>query len=90
MLDEVHLEERRANASEDGQGGEAMKIESLKELIELCRAGQCAVTLEACQSGIVAKVVANRGEVSKQTSVWLDNNDKEMVEKLEAAIRRVQ
>jgi hypothetical protein len=34
--------------------------------------------------------VANRGEVSKQTSVWLDNNDKEMAEKLEAAIQRVQ
>jgi hypothetical protein len=67
-----------------------MKTESIKELVELCRAGKCAVKLEACQTGVVAHVVANRGEVSKQTSVWLDNNDKEMAEKLEAAIRRVQ
>jgi hypothetical protein len=67
-----------------------MKTESLKELVELCRAGQCAVKLEACQTGVVAQVMTNRGEVSKQTSVWLDNNDPRMAEKLEAAIQRVQ
>lgn len=67
-----------------------MKTESIKELIVLCRAGQCAVSLEGCQSGVVAKVVATRGEVSKQTSVYLDSNDKEIGAKLEAAVQRVQ
>lgn len=67
-----------------------MKIESLKELIDLCRAGQCAVKLEACQTGIVAHVTANRGHVSLQTSIFLDPNDKEIAEKLQTAIGRVQ
>lgn len=67
-----------------------MKTESIKELIDLCRAAQCAVTLEGCQSGVVAKIMATRGEVSRQTSVYLDSNDREMADKLEAAVRRVQ
>lgn len=67
-----------------------MKTESLKELIDLCRAGQCAVKLEACQTGIVANIVANRGHVSLQTSIYLDPNDKEIAEKLQSAIQRVQ
>lgn len=67
-----------------------MKIESLKELIELCRAGQCAVKLEAYQTGIIAHITANRGYVSLQTSIYLDPNDKEIAEKLQTAIQRVQ
>ena len=67
-----------------------MKTESLKELIDLCRAGQCSVSMEACQTGIVANITANRGHVSLQTSVYLDANDKEIAEKLQTAIHRVQ
>lgn len=67
-----------------------MKNESLRELVELCRAGSCAVTLEACQTGIVAQVTANRADTTRSTSQWLDRNDADMAGKLEAAIRRVQ
>ena len=67
-----------------------MKTESLKELIELCRAGKCSVKLEACETGIVAHVVAIRGGVSKTLSEWLDHNDARMDEKLREAVARVQ
>lgn len=67
-----------------------MKTESIKELIDLCRAGQCAVKLEGCQTGVVAVIIANRGVVTKQTSVFLDPNDKEMADKLESAVHSVQ
>jgi len=46
--------------------------------------------MEACQTGIVANITANRGHVSLQTSVYLDANDKEIAEKLQTAIHRVQ
>ena len=67
-----------------------MRTESLKELIALCRAGQCSVTLEANQSGIVARVSSSRGGVILQTAVYLDANDEEISEKLETAVRRIQ
>lgn len=67
-----------------------MTTESIKQLIDLCRAGQCAVTLAGCQTGVVAEVTATRGEVFKQTSVYLDSNDKENGPKLAAAVQRVQ
>jgi len=67
-----------------------MKKESIKELIDLCRAGKCAVALEACQTGVVAKVTASRGNVFKQTSVYLDPNDADMAARLDAAIQDVQ
>lgn len=67
-----------------------MKTESLKELINLCIAGQCSVKLEACQTGIVANITATRGHVNLQTSIYLDRNDAEIAEKLETAIQRVQ
>ena len=67
-----------------------MKTESLKELIALCRAGQCSVKLDASQTGIVAQVEANRGHVNLQTSIYLDANDIDIAEKLQTAIHRVQ
>jgi len=67
-----------------------MKTESLKEIIELCCAGKCSVTLEARETGIVITVATIRASVSKTTTEWLDRNDKEMAEKLEAAVQRVQ
>lgn len=67
-----------------------MKQESLDELIELCRAGQCSINLDAAQTGIVAKVVAHRGRVNLETTVYLDRNDKEAADKLENAIHLVQ
>jgi hypothetical protein len=67
-----------------------MKTESIKELVQLCIAGNCTVKLEACKTGTVAIVSSNRGEVFKQTSAWLDINDSAMDEKLKAAVGRVQ
>jgi len=67
-----------------------MKTESIKELIDFCRAWQCAVKLEACQTGVVANVTSNRGKLFLQTSVYLDSNDKDMRDKLESAARLVQ
>jgi hypothetical protein len=67
-----------------------MKTETIKSLIELCRAGQCAITIEACTTGAVAKVSASRGHVLLQTSEYLDQNDPAVGEKLENAVKRVQ
>lgn len=67
-----------------------MKTESIKELIDLCRAGQCFVKLEASQTGVVALVTSSRGHVHLETSIYLDANDPENAEKLQTAIRRVQ
>lgn len=68
----------------------SMKTETIKALIALCRAGQCSITLEACQTGVVAKVFSVRGHVSLQTSTYLDANDAASGENLENAIKRVQ
>lgn len=67
-----------------------MNTESIKALIDLCRSSQCAITLEACKTGVVATVRATRGKVAKQTSEYLDANDPASGEKLEAAIHSVQ
>jgi len=67
-----------------------MKQESLDELIELCRAKQCSIDLDAAQTGIVAKVVAHRGRVNLETTVYLDRNDKEAAVKLKNAVESVQ
>lgn len=67
-----------------------MNTETIKALIALCRAGQCSITLEACQTGVVAKVSSLRGHVTLQTSTYLDANDAASGENLENAIKRVQ
>ncbi len=67
-----------------------MNTETIKALIALCRAGQCAIALEACQTGVVARVSSVRGHVALQTSEYLDANDPSAGEKLEKAVKRVQ
>jgi hypothetical protein len=67
-----------------------MKSESLKELIELCQSAQCMVKLEACSTGLVVTVTANRNGVYKTTSGHLDKNDPEMAERLERLVQLVQ
>jgi len=67
-----------------------MTNKEIKALIELCVSGHCAITLEACQTGVVASVKSMRGKVVLETSEYLDRNDNEVAEKLDAAIKRVQ
>ena len=67
-----------------------MTIKSIQELITLCRAGSCAIELHVCQSGAGVTVRSHRKGVFMQTSEYLDANDAEAVEKLEAAVKRVQ
>lgn len=67
-----------------------MKTESIQELVDLCRAGQCAISLEGCTTGVVAKIQATRAKVSRITSVFLDANDLKMGGKLQQAVESVQ
>lgn len=67
-----------------------MKTESINELIEMCRAGNCSLRLEACKTGVVARVWSQRGDVALETSVYLDANDARSGEVLDNAIRRIK
>ena len=67
-----------------------MKTKSIKELVELCRSGMCDIFLEGSSIGVVASVAANRGGVSKHISAFLDYNDKNIGDKLEELIKKVQ
>ena len=67
-----------------------MKAALILDLVGLCRAGLCSVSLQGTQTGVVMNVTANRDQVTKQTSLFLDPNDKEIEAKIESAIQRVQ
>ena len=67
-----------------------MNTETIKALIALSRAGQCAITLEVCQTGVVANLSSVRGHVSLSTSTYLDANDPAAGDKLENAVKRIQ
>jgi len=67
-----------------------MNNESIKQLVDLCRASLCDLKLEVCRSGIVANIGATRGDVYKSTSVYLDYNDPDASTKLESCIKKVQ
>jgi hypothetical protein len=66
-----------------------MTTKTLNELIEMCRIGNCAITLEACTTGIVARVRANRQDVSLEKSVWLDANADYAGRMLDNAVRAI-
>lgn len=64
--------------------------ELLQSLTSLCESNQCAINLQASTTGIIATVTSSKNEVFKQTSVYLDRNDKRAYEKLNEAILRLQ
>lgn len=66
-----------------------MTTETIKELIGMCRDGRCLINLEACSTGIVAKIKASRGSMGVEMSVWLDANDKCAPAKLTKAVRQI-
>lgn len=67
-----------------------MTNEALEQLIELCRAGKCAIELKACQTGIVATVSSNRGDRSISTSKYIDSNQTNKADTLKLAVETVQ
>jgi len=75
-----------------------MKTESLQELVNLCRARLCKITLKATSTGVVMTVTAYRdmsiggstGLVSREVSRWLDANDAEIGLKLDETTQMVQ
>jgi FKBP-type peptidyl-prolyl cis-trans isomerase 2 len=67
-----------------------MKTKTIIELIEMCVTGNCSIRLEACRTGVVARVNGERGDVAVETSVYLDANDPLAGQKLDNAIRRIK
>lgn len=67
-----------------------MNDQAIKSLIKLCQSAQVNITLEACQTGVVAKVSASRGGVHSETYAYLDQNGTENAKLLEHAVQRVQ
>ncbi len=67
-----------------------MTTKSILELVEMCNAGNCSIRLEACKTGVVARVWSQRGDVALETSVYLDANDARAGEVLDNAIRRIK
>jgi hypothetical protein len=66
-----------------------MTTKTLKELVEMCRSGNCSIALEACTTGIVARVRSNREDVSLEKSVWLDANDADAGRVLDNAVSAI-
>jgi hypothetical protein len=67
-----------------------MTTKTILELIAACEAGNCSITLEACKTGVVARIASNRGDVALEMSVYLDAQDAESGAKLNNAIRRIK
>lgn len=67
-----------------------MKTKTISELIEMCVTNRCAIRLEACTTGVVARVSGERGDVSVETSVYLDANDPDAGQKLDNAVKRIK
>jgi hypothetical protein len=67
-----------------------MTTELINELIGACVDGNCSLRLEACKTGVVARVFSQRGDIALETSVYLDPNDARSGEVLKNAIRRIK
>ncbi len=64
--------------------------QTLLEIVEMCRAGRCRITLHPSGPGVLAVVESVRLDANLKTSVWLDVTDPRAHEKLRLAVQRTQ